>query len=66
MQLSCKELADIWGISVSKVSQARDPAFRKVAIALIHYPERTLADLHEYAAQARRELENGSSTPPKI
>jgi len=63
MRLSCKELAAVWGISVTKVSQARDPAFRKVALCLIHYPEQTLAELYEYAAQARRELE---SLPPSI
>lgn len=64
MHLSCKELSIIWDISVTKVTQARDPAFRKVAIALIHYPEQTLADLYEYAAEARRELvlrQNGHS-----
>ena len=64
MHLSCKELAAIWGISVTKVSQARDPAFRKVALALIHYPEQTLAELHEYATEARRELHTQSKTLP--
>lgn len=63
MTLSCKQLADIWGISPTKVTQARDPAFRKVALALIHYPEQTLADLHEYAVEVRRELSQRPESP---
>ena len=48
MRLSCKQLAEAWGIAVTKVRQAREPAFRKVARAMILFPAETAGEVAFY------------------
>lgn len=48
-------MAHAWGISPTKTTQARDPAFRKVAKALLLYPAETTAELARFVAEAEAE-----------
>ena len=48
MRLSCKQLAEAWSIAVTKVTQAREPAFRKVAKAMLMYPAETAGEVAFY------------------
>ena len=57
-RLTCKELAFAWEIGVTKVTAARNPAFMKVAKAIVMYNERAMAELSEYCQVARIELED--------
>jgi hypothetical protein len=41
-----------WGVSPTRATQARDPAFRKVAKALLLYPVETMEELANAVAEA--------------
>ena len=47
MALTCKQLALAWGIAVTKVTQAREPTFRKMAKVMLMFPAETMADLSD-------------------
>ena len=63
VRLTCKELAYAWEIRPTKVTTPRNAAFRKVALAMVLYPEKTLSDLAFYVDQAHEELATRSSPP---
>lgn len=47
MGLTCKQLAQAWGIAVTKVTQAREPTFRKMARAMLMFPTETMEELSQ-------------------
>ena len=56
--LSCKQAARAWEIAPTKATQAGDPAFLKVAQAMLHFPVEATAELAFWLGEAdRREFE---------
>jgi hypothetical protein len=58
MGLTCKQLAQAWGIAVTKVTQAREPTFRKMARAMLMFPQETMEELSK-AMDRERSSQSG-------
>lgn len=66
MALTCKQLAQAWGIAVTKVTQAREPTFRKMARVMLMYPAETMEELsavmqQETGSRGRDSTSHGAS-----
>ena len=51
--LTCKQAAASWRISETKVTQAGDPAFYKVAAVILDHPETGMAELAAWISEVR-------------
>lgn len=52
--LTCKQAASAWGISPTKATQAGDPAFLKVAQAIVQFPEEAHLEIAHWIARAKQ------------
>ena len=66
MALTCKQLARAWGIAVTKVTQAREPTFRKMARAMLMFPTETITELSEAMATERDKSSRWANWPDAI